>query len=286
VKEYLPVLGLLANVSFIANASGGLENVLTCAQLLLISIVSTRAAVDFSWKNSLILGLLLGWTALTRLDGAMFGFCLVAVPAIIVFARSERGYHFGRVLRLAAMIGIVILINFPWYFQHYRIFGTLVSDSAEARLLIGRRNAIKIIDSVLYFHPKLTAILLSVYLPLVVGFVYSTTKILRQVGGGLGLKELPRFVIYMQAIVLLAVAVIFYSCVVGAEHVGRYVIPVLPLFYIVGISGLVKLIARIPRNAVILPTAIQALAIAILVIPNMVDYYRRVVLITNSISTW
>jgi hypothetical protein len=72
----------LAHTTIVANALGGLENVLSALQLLWLYALLSRYGQQLTARRSVGLGLLLGWALLTRPDGGLFALLLLAVYAL------------------------------------------------------------------------------------------------------------------------------------------------------------------------------------------------------------
>ena len=66
----------LAHTTIVANALGGLENVASAFQLLLLYCLLAGAGGQWTHKRSAVIGLLLGWALLTRPDGGLFALVL------------------------------------------------------------------------------------------------------------------------------------------------------------------------------------------------------------------
>jgi len=80
----LAVLALwFANVSIVKNSLGGLENILCAFQLLLLYLYLMKSDGAFKFKENLIIGLLLGWTVLTRIDAGVLAVVFVLLYLFI-----------------------------------------------------------------------------------------------------------------------------------------------------------------------------------------------------------
>ena len=275
------VLGVwLSNTAIIVNALGGLENVLSAVQLLLVYLVCVRAIDNLSWQRSLGLGLLVGWTILTRLDCGFFScvcVCSLFLTRFLTGNGSQRKTILVQFLLVALASGLFIL---PWYSYQYSMTGKLVSDSALARLYGGRRTSWTIVNGHLYFHPKALFTLITVFMPLTLGVLLTLYRWGRNL-----FRSRERFgtqlsVTYatFASVTILGIGILFYTFVIGADHFGRYFVPVFPFFFILGFQGLWTLYDDLSEKRLWLAKCILACMVGYLALGSGVDYYRRVVL--------
>jgi hypothetical protein len=269
----------LTNTAVVANALGGLENVLTALQLLLIYLICARTTDNFSWQRSLGLGLLLGWAILTRVDSGFFACICVCLFFLGKFlsARAQRKTIVAQFVFVALLSGLVIL---PWYFYQHFVTGKLVSDSALARLYGGRRTSWAIVNDHLYFHPKALFSLVTVFMPLTLGALLTFYKWGRNLFRSRERFEAQLSVTYatFAAVTILGVGILFYTFVVGADHFGRYFIPIFPFFFILGFQGLWTLYEDLSEKRRWLAKCMLSSMVCYLLLGSGVDYYRRVVL--------
>jgi hypothetical protein len=271
------VLLWLAHTTIVANALGGLENVASAFQLLLLYFLLAADSGQWTYKRSGVVGLLLGWALLTRPDGGLFALILFVLWIPILW--SVVGRRWPAVLTHLLLIGVAAaVVLLPWYVYQYAETGRLLTDSSVARLYNGRMGALMLIPDVLYLHPKALISLATAFLPLAAGFlVTAIALLLRFVRTRSGRAALYRQTFSQVAAVLLVIAgVIFYTFVVGAEAFGRYFLPLFPFFFLAGVGGLIlgyeRLRAAGGRRAVVV---LLALVILFLAATGALDYYRR-----------
>jgi len=263
----------LGHTTIVANALGGLENVLSALQLLVLFRLAARYRTEVTPGRMALLGLLWGWMILTRPDGGLFG----ALVLFLFFLRRRReGHSLGRLLGEAGVVALVaVLVNVPWYALQYRYTGQLVTDSSLARLYSGRQGALALLPGVLYLHPKTMVSLGTAFLPLSVGVAVV-------LGGWLGPGRLKpslrtdRFAM-TTAMVLVAGGVLFYTFGVGAEAFGRYFLPIFPFFFLLGVAGWQMLWPLLAGYSRALASLALVGAIVFMVGTGALDYYRRTV---------
>ena len=183
----------LGHTTIVANALGGLENVLSALQLTWLYALTARYGRELTPRRSAALGLLLGWALLTRPDGGLFALVLLAVYGLALLLPAEeegtqihpdkqrfRKLHhlfkpgfFTRLRALAPQAAIMgaaaLLVLLPWYAYQFGVTGKLVTDSSVARLYNGRQGALMLIPGHLYLHPKALISLATAFLPLSLG---------------------------------------------------------------------------------------------------------------------
>jgi hypothetical protein len=270
------VLLWLGHTTLVANALGGLENIASALQLLLL--YSLLAGPEpFTPRRSAATGLVLGWAMLTRPDGGLFALLLVGLAAIRLLVASPAGWRAG-VARLGLVALVAVAVVVPWYFYQYAVTGRVLTDSSVARLYNGRMGSLLIIPNMLYLHLKAFISLVTGFLPLVFGFLWTASDLALRLIGAVGSPaklyqaEFPR----IAAVVLLIAGFLFYTFIVGAEAFGRYFLPLFPFFILAGVAGLIlayEWLAARGRRTVAL--ALIALAALFLVATSALDYYRR-----------
>ncbi len=267
----------LLHTTIVANALGGLENILSALQLLLLYLMTARFRDGLTAQRSLLLGLLLGWTLLTRPDGGFFALFLQALFFLTLWPLwRDRPLLLAGHLALIAVAALLVLV--PWYAYQYNIAGRLVTDSSVSRLYNGRQGSLLLIPDFLYLHPKATISLGTAFLPLAAGFLLVAIELaiafIRSSGARLQLyrEEYPRYA----AVLLVLIGLLFYTVVVGAEAFGRYFLPLFPFLFLAGIDGLVRLchwlMSRGWRPAAL---ALISLAAIFLTVTSLYDLYRR-----------
>ena len=275
------LLGLwLSNTTIILNALGGLENVLSAVQLLLVYFVCARGVASLSWQRSLGLGLLLGWTVLTRLDCGFFASVCVCSVFVTGFLSASGPLRKTVLAQFAAVVLVSNLFILPWYLYQYSMTGSLVSVCALARLYGGRRESWMILKDGLYFHPKAVFTLVTVFLPLTLGAVLALQawgRRLFRARGQLG-QQLSLTYPTFAAASIVAAGIFFYSFVVGAGHFGRYFLPIFPFFFILGFQGIWVLGDRWSTKCQRLPACLSVCVACYLTLGSGLDYYRRGVL--------
>lgn len=275
------LLGIwLSNTAVVFNALGGLENILSAVQLLLVYLVCVRAVDNLSWQRSIRLGLLVGWAILTRVDCGFFAcvcVCSLFLTRLLAVAGHQRKIIVAQFAVVAFASGLFIL---PWYSYQYFLTGQLLSVSVLARLYGGRRTSWTILNDRLYFHPKAVFTLVTVFMPLTLGVVLVLRGWGRRLFRARGQLGQQLFLTYptFAAASIVTVGILFYSFVVGAGHFGRYFLPIFPFFFILGFQGVWALCDRCSAERKWLPVCISACVAGYLTLGSGLDYYRRVVL--------
>ena len=172
------VVGLwLLHTTIVANALGGLENILSALQLLLLYVMTSdylrSPGAALTPKRSALLGVVVGWALLTRPDGGLLALGLLGIFGLALWPPLD-GERFGRDLgalvgQLAIIGGVALLVLAPWYLYQYTLTGQLVTDSSLARLYNGRLGSLMLIPDTLYLHPKTIVSLASAFAPLAAG---------------------------------------------------------------------------------------------------------------------
>jgi hypothetical protein len=301
------VLIWLAHATLVANALGGLENVLAALQLLLIYWLTSggwTAASDQKvlttghWPLAAVLGLLLGWAILTRPDGGLLALLLVGMYGLRLAAvrvragDGERSAHTGQSAAgqqpatghwllttghwaLIALVAFAVLV--PWYAFQWAETGRLVTDSSVARLYNGRQGSLALIPGLLYLHPKALVSLGTAFLPLSLGFLGTAALLLRDFARASGRRVAflvdgyPR----LAAVVVVVAGVVFFTVVVGAEAFGRYFLPVFPFLILAGVGGWVAIAGQWPAALRRPWVVLIALGVLFLTATSALDAYRR-----------
>lgn len=269
----------LTNTAIIANALGGLENILSAVQLLLIYFLCILAVQNLSWRISTGLGFLLGWATLTRLDGAVFAGTIVLSVFVVksMVLKNRRRKLLGHLVLILLLSVLVIL---PWYAYQYSLTGQVVSDSVLARFYEGRRTAVPLLKGILYFHTKTMLTLGTVFFPLAVGSVLAL-KSWRKWVYRVSNQTAPTLIkVYplLATIIVLFIGIFFYTFVVGAEHFGRYFLPVFPFFFLLGFTGLWSMLDTVSKKHPVLLRVVVVLVVCYLMLGSCVDFHRRVFL--------
>ncbi len=273
----------LGHTTVVANALGGLENILSAMQLLLLVWLAGRWRDGIKPGRSITLGLLVGWMLLTRPDGGLFGLVALALYLVSNWPsnRSQWAFFVGQMLLIGAAAVVVLA---PWYGYQYSITGRLVTDSSIARLYNGRQGSLTLISGILYFHPKALVSLATAFLPLAAGYLLTAGHLLVDLRRAAGRRTLFLRDRYPQlaAVALVAVGFIFYSFVVGAEAFGRYFLPLYPFLFLAGVAGLKLAYAWMvedDRRPLLARAAVPFIVLIALFIvgTSALDYYRRLV---------
>lgn len=263
--RYAVLLMWFANVSIIKNSLGGLENILCAFQLLLIYYYTWKKLESGENKTNYILGALLGWTALTRIDAGVLA--LIVVLVYLTAKRKTLKYNFIASLIIIILTAFIVLL--PWYLYQYSYTSKLLSDSAVARLFTGRRNSVVLFNGLLYFHSNAVIILFTAFFPLSMGLFLAAFK--------LKLKDFKNNYYTYSAIILVICSVAAYSFIVGADQFGRYFLMCMPFFLLAGFYGLQQIyLSMKTRNAPYLNLSI-VLLIIFMFLTNTYDYYKRVI---------
>ena len=264
----------LTSPTILVNTLGGMENVITAFQLLLLYTLLRRPLLDSSLRYRLGIGMLLGWALLTRPDTAFFSGLLVLCSLVpeLWGRKSPRAVIQG-LAHLLVVAGMALAIVAPWFAFQYAQVGQLVTDSSVARLLVGRRTSI-MIGGGLYYHPRLFLVLTIAFAPIAAGVLVAAARLVRDVYRAPGRFLVDREWVWRSGapMILVLCGFAFYSFVFGALHAGRYFLPLLPYFFYLGIRTADELLPRLPSAARL---AIVAASVAYLFSVSAYDYSRR-----------
>jgi hypothetical protein len=257
-----------------------MENILSAFQLLLVYYLSAKWWRQLSYRKSLAMGLILGWSILTRPEGGMFCACAIAFSftAARMLKNNERlGFVHWATLS-CSLIFATLIITLPWYIYQYLMTGKIVSDSSIARLYAGRQGSLAIIDNLLYFHPKALISLSTAFLPVTLGtaimtIVYIVRMLCKEHRRAILLDKYPRVL----ALLIPIIGFCFYSFIVGAESFGRYFLPIFPFLLLSSIAGLDYLARFLRQRRFLRGSAILILATVFLLAVSGVDHYRRII---------
>jgi len=274
----------LTNVALIANALGGLENILTCLQLLGLYILSVKYLRYSTGRHIVVVGLFVGWMILTRPEGGFLGMVVVLIFFVAKFFMKSENTMRRRVLILLKNLALTafssILIILPWYVFQYLITGSLITDSSVARLFAGRRDSFEIIRGVLYFHPKASITLATVFFPISVGSFISMTSLFSRFRfrrfWWRNFSDVAPIYHEIVSMTLILIGVLFYSFIIGADHFGRYFLPIFPFFFLLGFKGLQRLNEMMPAKHMLASKVFMTMAVVYLFLGSSLDYYRRV----------
>lgn len=279
----LAVVGLwLGHTTIVSNALGGLENILSAFQLLLLYFLLNQAVAATSgppsrnvWWQTIGLGLLIGWSVLTRPDGGIFVLALFGIYALYLLRAYRLEHWLKSSLPQLFGVGIVaILLVVPWYLYQYQVTGQLVTDSSVARLYNGRLGSLPLIPDQLYFHPKALISLATAFLPLSFGYLVYSWIILARYRNANWLSD--NFV-GLTAVFITLFGFIFYTFVVGAEAFGRYFLPLYPFLFLTGIAGIRHLHTTLQKRNLTIARLFLILTILFMVTTSLLDTYRRLV---------
>ncbi len=275
------LLAWLTSVPIIANALGGLENILCALQLLLIVLVACRShSRGWGIGTDVQLGLLLGWSWLTRPDGGALALIAVlgAQASRLAGSRRERLLDVARSIAMNVALALIILA--PWYAWQIAETGSLLADSSLSRFYAGRRLSWELIPGWLYLNPIPGLTLLIGFLPLTIGCAVAAWDRLLQLQPTGHEADDARADSRLTCIAfsLLVAGTAFYSFVVGGEHFGRYFLPVFPFLFLLGFKGLEIIAGRMRPGLVSGRLLIVGLALCYLLSVSWADFYRRVIL--------
>lgn len=280
----LSVLSLwLGHTTVVANALGGLENILSALQLLWLYYLITPALEENadSWSKTVGLGLLIGWAILTRPDGGFFALTLYSLYALRhLWKRRNITIWFNQLAPRFLVTGIVaVVVLTPWYLYQYRVTGQLVTDSSLARLYNGRLGSLMLIPNQLYLHPKAFISLSTAFLPLSFGFLIYCWVLLTDLHK-LRKHEEPTTITSassVQSVCVTLVGFLFYTFIVGAEAFGRYFLPLYPFLFLAGVAGLQQSYDFLKKHKPQLSYIFLSLTFSFLFFVSLLDSYRRLV---------
>ncbi|MEM7118464.1 MAG: hypothetical protein AAF614_38935 [Chloroflexota bacterium] len=283
----------LGHTTLVANALGGLENILSALQLVwLYYLVTAPEDEPLPWRKVVSLGLLIGWAVLTRPDGGIFLVALFGCYCLALVATSETlSTIFGRLLPRFVAVGLIaILVVTPWYLYQYQVMGQLVTDSSVARLYNGRLGSLILIPNRLYLHPKALISLATAFLPLSVGMLVYVGMLVRNAFSTVkGNENVTRVATRatnaslgqgfagITAVFIFIVGLLFYTFVVGAESFGRYFLPLYPFLFLTGIVGLQQIYGFLHTYRPTIATLFAALTILFFASTSLLDNYRRLI---------
>lgn len=130
---------------------------------------------------------------------------------------------------VAALITLAGLI--PWLAWQYHFTGTLVTDSSRARLVLGQQTA-SVHLAGFAVHTKAALYVGGFLLPAAVGTAVVLSGAVRR-----RLRN-PEDILVSASAVAIVVTILFYTVVTGAQHVGRYTLPLVPFIFALGAEGL------------------------------------------------
>ncbi len=263
---------LVANVTFLGYATGGLE---TMTQTLLVLAVTvcllpygTERSVADGWPaRRVAAGLFAGLALLTRLDSAVLVATVVLVHLLAV-RRQRRaagpGPDLGVVVSAAAQVAVpAVVVVLPWLVWKWGFYGSLVPNTFFAK------SAANPIVPFLFGVVYLVCFFLSYAAFLLVGRARRHGRELLSVPG--------------VAQVLWVVPVWFlYICVVGADFMEfRFLVPVLPVLAVVA-AALIDPVVSVVRQVLLVGTLLACSA-AHAVVPAVLPYP---VLTFSELSHW
>jgi hypothetical protein len=204
------------------------------------------------YKNSIILGILLGLTILARMDGI---FLAMAVILHIVWS-NKKNINIGIKKSITTLI-LTSLVLSPWFIWSYFTFGTIVQSSAVAKYYMNHgifpyfdlkepknlsetikmitENIIRTIGSITHqlgivdFNLNFITIIISLFL--LVTLLFS-------------LKAVKKMNVYVLFSVLLT---LFYDLYLWGINI-RYLTPVIPLLIILVSYGFYNLVIKIKKS--------------------------------------
>lgn len=266
--RYAVLFMWFANISIVKNSLGGLENILSAFQLLLLYYYLWKNLYVANYKSDFIIGILLGLTILTRLDAGTLA--LIIVFVYLTAKRLALKYNFIKSLLIIVLISLVVLL--PWYLYQYSYTAKILSDSSVARLFTGRRNSIDIFNGLLYFHPNAFTILGTAFLPFSIGFLFSMYLSLKS-----KFKEFNANFHAISCLVIVICSVLAYSFIVGADQFGRYFLITISFFLLAGFNGLQSIHSALKAKNIKYSNILVSSVIIFLLLTNAYDYFQRVI---------
>ena len=282
IPLYALLLLWILNVSVLKNSLGGMENILSAFQLILIYHLLCRSQGALHYNYIITTGILTGWALLTRPEVGFLCF-LITIIYLLRFLLNKQ----VKSLKILGCFTIVILctliILLPWYYYQYSVTGKIISDSSYSRIFSGRWNSIVIIPGTIFLHPYLLSVLFTAFLPVTFGSLYYI-KYIRTFFRKL--KETGIFYLFEKfnittSVIILLVGFILYTFIVGGDQIGRYFVPFYPFFFIIGISGLTLLYNDLKPVSISWSRLFIIGTVLFLLSVNIYDYYRRVLLGTE-----
>jgi hypothetical protein len=278
----LAVIGWwLTNTTIISNGLAGMENILSALQLLLVYHLSTKWWRRLSYRKSAAMGLILGWSILTRPEVGIFCSGTIAFSFIAerLLDKDERLGLVEWAKSLCLLVFVTLVVISPWYVYQYQMTGQLVSDSSIARLYAGRQGSIMLLSNIIYFHPKALISLVTAFLPVTLGaaiatIAYGVKAARKEYGRDMIPDDFPQLLALLVPIIGFG----FYSFVVGAESFGRYFLPIFPFLLLNGVAGLHHLAKFLQWRRKLLSSVLFVLATLFMLMSSGVDHYRRVIL--------
>lgn len=276
VALWAVVLLWLLHTTIVANALGGLENVLSALQLLLLYML-LAARRPLTPGRSALFGLVLGWAILTRPDGGLFALVLLTLALPVLRAAAGRTWP-ALLGRLAIIVVVALAVLAPWYWYQAGQTGQLVTDSSLARLYNGRMGSLEIMPGLLYLHPKALVSLATAFAPLAAGYLLEAGALVVALSRASGRRmdwyreQFPQ----AAAVSLIAAGVTFFTFVVGAEAFGRYFLPLFPFLFLTGVAGWQRIYGwAMQRAGQRAAAALVALVVLFMATTSLLDTYRR-----------
>lgn len=241
----IPWIGILISLEWhiVWSANSGMETILFILLILLFTFFFIRKQDNF-W----LLGLLIGLIIFVRPDGlTLIGPFLLVMIYSILFNKES-----GKKFFLSLIIIIIFAVLFAFF--NYRLSGeplpnTFFAKQSEYEILFSQPLILRFIN--LFIIP-----ITGVGVLLIPGFIYYFYEKLKT-------RDLKIISIYLWAIGYIAVYALRLP--VTYQH-GRYIIPIIPIFLILSMLGLKKIMQQkyISRKSLIF--AYKLLTISILLI--------------------
>ena len=274
---YATLVVWLVTVSVIKNSFGGMENILAAFQIALVYYLLFSSKQKLTLGRIVILGLVSGWSLLTRPETGMICLGLVVIW-IIESSYLLKISAFKSISYVCSIFILALVVVLPWFIYQYKMTGSIISDSAISRTYLGKWFSIIIIRGFLYLHPELLLLFGSFFLPFTVGIFAELSKYFRKFDS---LKDRILFVfsdnLYkIAAIAIIFTGFIFYSVVVGGVQTGRYFLSYYPFVFITGISGLRSMYLNLKSKHKWQANGLIIVSVAIIFVLNAYDYKIRV----------
>lgn len=265
---FLVALVLLANMTFLAYATGGLE---TMQQTLLVtSVAALLLPVPDPSRGSVVArrvsaGLCAGAAILTRMDSAVLVTTWILVSLIVAWRREpDRSVATQRTLSAAAQIGLpAAILVLPWFAWKLSYYGDLLPNT---------------------FYAKSAA---SAWVPPLYGIFYLVVFFISYAAflliGRWRRRRSELFAVHGVAQLLVVVPVWFlYICVVGGDFMEfRFMVPIMPVLAMVAAFLLDRYTNA--RSQVLLLAVLLVFSASHRVMPTIVPYP---VLTFRELSHW
>ena len=128
----LSMLVFFGSVKLITDFYNGLETGLVMALYLAAGVFYQRYD-PWVWRNTVLLGALLGLLVLARIDAGFFA-VLVGVSYLVLFKNRALG---ERVVRFVTVGAVSVLVASPWFLYNQVMFGSIMPTSGQQQQHFG-----------------------------------------------------------------------------------------------------------------------------------------------------